>query len=101
MKWILILSLILNGVLAIQLLRKGDSVRGEVVEKVVVKRAEPQIIEKKIIVKVPGEASEAVQAPRDFDEKDMEDVVVDVSKDREDFLVGKLGFSDRKLKENE
>ena len=97
----LILSLILNGVLSYQLLQKKEVVREEVVEKVVVKREGPRIIEKKVIVKVPGETTEAVQAPRDFDEKDMEDVVVDVNKDREDFLVGKLGFTEKEFKEIE
>lgn len=101
MKWILILSLLLNGVLAFQLLNKKEVVREEVVEKVVVKHADPTIIEKKVIVKVPAEASESAPAPREFDDKDMEDVVVDVTKDREDFLVGKLGFSERQFKEIE
>ncbi len=101
MKWILILSLLMNGVLAFQLLNKKEVVREEIVEKVVVKHATPQVIEKKVIVKVPGEAGETAPAPREFDEKDMEDVVVDVTKDREDFLVGKLGFSEKQFKDIE
>jgi hypothetical protein len=101
MKWILILSLILNGVLSYQLLQKKEVVREEVVEKVVTKTPEPLVIEKKIIVKAPSDASENVQAPRDFDEKEMEDVVLNVNKDREDFLLGKLGFSEREFKEIE
>lgn len=101
MKWILVLSLILNGILGFKILTTKELVREEVVEKVVVKHADPTIIEKKVIVKVPGEASESAPAPREFDDKDMEDVVVDVTKDREDFLVGKLGFSERQFKDIE
>lgn len=101
MKWILGLSLMLNLVLGVALLQKREVVREEIVEKVVVKSAEPQVIEKKVIVQVPGEAAESVPAPREFDETEMEDVVVNVTKDREDFLVGKLGFSEKDFKEIE
>ncbi len=101
MKWLLLLSLLINGVLTYQLLQKKEVVREEVVEKVVVKHAEPQVVEKKVIVKVPGESTEAIIPPREYDEKEMEDVVVNVTKDREDFLVGKLGFSDKQFKDVE
>ncbi len=101
MKWILGLSLLANIVLTISLLQKKEVVREEVVEKVVVRNSEPEVIEKKVIVQVPGEATEAAPAPREFDEKEMEDVVVDVTKDREDFLVGKLGMSDKEFKQIE
>ncbi|MES2525451.1 MAG: hypothetical protein V4598_00125 [Bdellovibrionota bacterium] len=101
MKWILLLSFILNGVLGYQLLNRKEIVREEIVEKVVVKSATPQVIEKKVIVKVPGESAEAAPSPREFDEKDMEDVVVNVTKDREDFLVGKLNFSEKQFKDIE
>jgi hypothetical protein len=101
MKWILILSVILNGVLGFLLTQKKEVVREEVVEKVIVKKSDPQIVEKKVIVQVPGEAPEAVPAPKEFDERDMEDSVVDVVKDKEDFLVGKLGLSEKELKQIE
>lgn len=102
MKWLLLLSLLINGVLTYQLLQENEVVREEVVEKIVVKRAEPVVVEKKVIVKVPGETNpEPTPAPREFDDKDMEDVVVNVTKDREDFLVGKLGFSDKQFKDVE
>ena len=101
MKWLLILSLVANGILTFQLLQKDVVVREEVVEKIVVKHADPLVVEKKIIVKVPGEGAEAIIPPREYDEKEMEDVVVNVTKDREDFLVGKLGFSERQFKDVE
>ncbi len=101
MKWILFLSVILNVILAISFFQKKEVVKEEIVEKIVVQHSDPQVIEKKVIVKVPGEAPETSSAPRDFDEKEMEDVVVDVNKDREDFLVGKLGFSEKNFKEIE
>ncbi len=103
MKWILLLSFILNGILGYKVLTTKEVVREEVVEKVVVKHADPTIIEKKVIVKVPGENAPEKNTPvfREFDDKDMEDVVVDVTKDREDFLVGKLGFSESQFKEIE
>lgn len=101
MKWILILSLILNCVLTIGILQKKEVVREEVIEKVIVKHARPEIIEKKVIVNVPGLAPVADSGIQDFDEKEMEDVVVDVNKDREDFLVGKLGFTEKQLKDVE
>ena len=95
MKWILLLSVILNGILGYQLLQKKEVVREEIVEKVVVKKAAPEIIEKKVIVEVPGETKVERVGPVEFDEVEMEDTVENVSKKREDFLVGKLGFSDR------
>lgn len=96
MKWLLILSVILNGVLAWQLLQKKEVVREEIVEKVVVKKAAPEVVEKKVIVKVPGETVETV-VPGNYevDEVAVEDEVTSVNKKREDFLVGKLGFTEK------
>jgi hypothetical protein len=101
MKLVLLVSVLLNGFLGWKVLQKKEVVREEIVEKVIVKKSKPEIIEKKIIVQVPGEPAETVAAPKDFDERDMEDVVVDVVKDKEDFLVGKLGFTEREFKEIE
>lgn len=100
MKWILIFSLVLNGILAWQVLQKKEIVREEIVEKVIVKKAAPEIIEKKVIVEVPGKASEtsSSSAPVEFDDVEVEDTISDVNKVREDFLVGKLGFSDKEFK---
>lgn len=98
MKWVLLVSLLLNGILAWQVLQKKEVVREEIVEKVVVKKSEPQVIEKKVIVKVPGETVEKViGGPVEFDEVEMEDSVENVNKKREDFLVGKLGFSEKEF----
>lgn len=98
MKWILLVSVILNGVLFWKVLEKKEVVREEVVEveKVIVKKAAPEIIEKKVIVEVPGEKQ--IAAPVEFDEVAVEDTVADVNKVREDFLVGKLGFSEKEFK---
>lgn len=101
MKWILFLSLLVNAVLGWRLSRKQEVVREEVVEKVVLKRAEPQVIEKKVIVKVPGEVPESAPAPKEYDEKEVEDILVDVDKAREDFLRGNLGFSEQDFKKLE
>lgn len=98
MKWILLCSLILNAVLAWQVLSKKEVVREEIVEKVIVKKSEPQVIEKKVIVEVPGKDQTTAPAPVEFDEVAVEDTVADVNKVREDFLVGKLGFSDKEFK---
>lgn len=101
MKWFLLVSVILNGFLGWQLSQKKEVIREEIVEKIVVRESAPQIIEKKIIVKTPVEASEALAAPKEFDERDMEDSVVDVVKDKEDFFTGKLGLSENELKQIE
>lgn len=101
MKWVLLVSLLLNGFLGWKLSQKNEIVREEIVEKVIVKKSAPEIIEKKIIVEAPGKAPEAVAAPKEFDETEMEDMVVDVHKDREDFLVGKLGFTESEFKKIE
>ncbi len=94
MQWILAASVLLNGILAWKVLEKKEVVREEIVEKVIIKKSEPQIIEKKIIVQVPGQAPEPIAAPKEFDERDMEDSVENVVKAKEDFLVGKLGLTD-------
>jgi len=97
MKWMLVLSLILNGILGWNLLQKKEVVREEIIEKVVVRKSAPEIIEKKVIVKVPGEApvAAAPSVPVEFDEIEVEDTISDVNKTREDFLVGKLNFSEK------
>ncbi len=101
MKWALLISVLLNGFLGWKVLQKKEVVREEIVEKIVVKKSEPQFIEKKVIVEVPAEAAEVAPTPREFDERDLEDSVVDVVKDKEDFLVGKLGFSEDEFKKIE
>ena len=99
MKWILVFSIVLNVILGQQLLQKKEVVREEVIEKVIVKKSEPQVIEKKVIVEVPGKAEAASPPARvEFDEVEIEDTISDVNKVREDFLVGKLGFSDKEFK---
>lgn len=98
MKWILLLSVILNGALTWQLLQKKEIVREEIVEKVVVKNAQPEIIEKKVIVEVPGKVKDSAPSPVEFDDVEVEDTISDVNKVREDFLVGKLGFSEKEFK---
>lgn len=96
MKWALILSLLSNVVLVFLVLQKKEVVREEIVEKVVVKKVAPEIIEKKVIVNVPGKTVEKViGGPIEFDEVEMEDSVENVNKKREDFLVGKLGFQEK------
>lgn len=97
MKWVLAVSVLLNGILAWKVLQKKEVVREEIVEKVVVKNALPQVIEKKVIVEVPEKTSETPR-PLEFDEVEVEDTITDTNKVREDFLVGKLGFSDREFK---
>lgn len=99
MKWVLLFSLFVNGLLTWQLLQKKEVVREEVVEKVVVKSAPPQVIEKKVIVEVPGKNNESsAPAPVEFDEVAVEDTITDTNKVREDFLVGKLGLSEKEFK---
>jgi hypothetical protein len=101
MKWVLLVSLILNGVLGWKLLTQKEIVREEIVEKVVVKQAEPEIIEKKVIVEVPKEkpAEEAVvPGPVEFDERDMTDVVEEVTQARNDFLQNQLQLTDKDMK---
>ncbi len=101
MKWILLVSVLLNGILGWKLLQQKEVVREEIVERVIIKKSEPQIIEKKVIVQVPGQAPEPIAAPKEFDERDMEDSVENVVKAKEDFLVGKLGLSDTEFKKIE
>ncbi len=102
MKWILILSLVMNGILGWKLLQKKEIVREEVVEKVVVKKAAPQIIEKKVIVEVPkSEENESRPLHYETDEVEIEDTVQDTNKTREDFLVGRLGFTEKEFKQIE
>jgi hypothetical protein len=99
MKWVLLLSLILNGVLAWRLSQKKEVVREEIVEKIIVKKSAPEVIEKKVIVEVPKKSpEETASVPRDFDEVAVTDTVEDVNKTREDFLVGKLGLTEREFK---
>lgn len=98
MKWVLGLSLLLNAVLGYLLTQKEVVVREEVVEKVVVKKAPPRVVEKEVIVKVPGESAPTNPAPVDYDEVAVDDALSDVDKRREDFLVGKLGVSEKEMK---
>lgn len=100
MKWLLLLSVVLNGFLGWKVLEKKEVVREEVVEKVVVKKSAPEIIEKKVIVNVPGEVQTA-PAPVEYDEVEVEDTISDVTKTREDFLVGKLGLTEKDFQEIE
>jgi hypothetical protein len=104
MKWVLVLSLVLNGVLGWKLLNQKEIVREEVVEKIVVKKAEPEVIEKQVIVEVPKEkAAEPVSSgrPVEFDERDMNDTVEQVSHDREEYLHNQLQLTPEELKEIE
>ncbi|MFL5786256.1 MAG: hypothetical protein ACJ76H_16675 [Bacteriovoracaceae bacterium] len=104
MKWALVLSLLLNGVLGWRLLNQKEVVREEIVEKIVVKKAEPEIIEKKVIVEVPKEKAPlegTVVHQTEFDERDMNDSVEQVSHDREEYLHNQLQLTPEELKEIE
>lgn len=100
MKWVLLFSVALNGFLGWRLFQQKEVVREEVIEKVIVKKSAPEVIEKKVIVNVPGEVGTA-PAPVEYDEVEVEDTISDVTKAREDFLVGKLGFTDKDFQEIE
>lgn len=100
MKALLILSLLINGLLAYRLTSRPEVITQE---KVVVKKAKPQVVERKVYVEVPApEKSEAVSttptmATVEFDQKDMDDLVSEVSRDRDDFLTGTLGLTPKDL----
>ncbi len=96
MKWILLLSLVVNGVLGFQLLQKKEVVREEIVEKVVIKEVAPKIVEKKVSVEEPKKEVSA-EPPKmvEYDETDFNDVYEEMNEEREDFLRGQLGLSEK------
>lgn len=100
MKWLLVISLLANAVLVYAVLQKKEVVREEVVEKVIVKKAPPTVIEKKVVVEVPAKEAADSPGPAHYgiDEIELEDSVTDVNKLKEDFLVGKLGFTPKDFK---
>lgn len=99
MKWILGISIFLNIILGYRLLTQKEV---STKEKIIVKKSKPKIIERKVFVEVPATkkqnppgSSEAPKSSKvvEFDEKDMDDVVNQVQQDRDDFLIGELGFT--------
>lgn len=96
MKWLLVLSLMVNGFLGYKLVSSKPVVTTE--EKIIVKRSKPKIIERKVFVEVPvkkaGEQTAAAGSTTtvEYDENDMEDLVSKVGQDRDDFLTGELGM---------
>ncbi len=97
MKWLLTLSLVVNLFLGYKLFSYRPIVTTE--EKIIVKKAKPKIIERKVFVEVPvKQAREATSAAGstttvEYDENDMEDLVSKVGQDRDDFLTGELGMA--------
>jgi hypothetical protein len=102
MKWLLAISLLLNGYLVFRLTEVEPKVVTQ--EKVVIKKSQPKVIERKVYVEVPAPEkkesnanSASAMTSVEFDEKDMEDLVSKVSQDRDDFLTGELGLTPQDL----